>query len=152
MIAKDLVLFLKSSTFVEAPYDILNQSLTRNSQSAIVVVLRLRRPETRLLEQSTLFRHANSIRRARVGGRLYHIHAGFPAIEVPQGLILAHGSVDPLADARRQQEIGTPHFGRPTGDWDLIHAQLVNRKHCVVWIYIGSPIRPNLSGEPIERV
>lgn len=30
-----------------------------------------------------------------------------------------------MADARRQQEIGTPRFGRPTGDWDLIHGELV---------------------------
>ena len=28
-------------------------------------------------------------------------------------------------DARRQQETGTPRFGRPTGDWDLIHGELV---------------------------
>ena len=35
------------------------------------------------------------------------------------------GSDDPLADACRQQEIGTPRFGRPTGDWDLIHGELV---------------------------
>jgi hypothetical protein len=40
---------------------------------------------------------------------------------VPEGLILARGTADPLADARRQQEIGTSRFGRPTGDWDLIH-------------------------------
>lgn len=64
-----------------------------------------------------------SIEPAVVWGRLYHLHAGFPAIEVPESLILARGSVDPLADARRQQEIGTPRFGRPTGDWDLIHGE-----------------------------
>jgi len=68
---------------------------------------------------------ARSIELAVVWGRLYHLHAGFPAIEVPEGLILARGTADPLADARRQQEIGTPHFGRPTGDWDLIHGELV---------------------------
>jgi len=28
-------------------------------------------------------------------------------------------------DALRQQKIGTPRFGRPTGDWDLIHGELV---------------------------
>lgn len=39
--------------------------------------------------------------------------------------ILARGTADPLVDARRQQEIDTPHFGRPTGDWDLIHGELV---------------------------
>ena len=68
---------------------------------------------------------ARSIEPAVVWGKLYHLHAGFPALEVPEGLILARGSADPLADARRQQEIGTPRFGRPTGDWDLIHGELV---------------------------
>ena len=53
------------------------------------------------------------------------IHAGFPALEVPEGLILSRGTADPMADARRQQEICTPRFGRPTGDWDLIHGELV---------------------------
>ena len=66
-----------------------------------------------------------SIEPAVVWGRLYDLHAGFPALEVPEGLILARGTADPLADARRQQEIGTPRFGRPTGDWDLIHGELV---------------------------
>ena len=68
---------------------------------------------------------ARSIEPAVVWGRLYHLHAGFPALEVPEGLILARGTADPLADARRQREIDTPRFGRPTGDWDLIHGELV---------------------------
>ena len=68
---------------------------------------------------------ACSIEPAVVWGRLYHLHAGFPALEVPEGLILARGTADPLADARRQREIDTPRFGRPTGDWDLIHGELV---------------------------
>ena len=68
---------------------------------------------------------ARSIEPAVVWGRLYHLHAGFPALEVPEGLILSRGTADPLADARRQQEIDTPRFGRPTGDWDLIHGELV---------------------------
>ena len=68
---------------------------------------------------------ARSIEPAVVWGRLYHLHAGFPALEVPEGLILARGTADPLADARRQHGIGTPRFGRPSGDWDLIHGELV---------------------------
>ncbi|WP_432648897.1 hypothetical protein [Methylomarinum roseum] len=32
-----------------------------------------------------------SIEPAVVWGRLYHLHAGFPALEVPEGLILAKG-------------------------------------------------------------
>ena len=59
---------------------------------------------------------ARSIESVVVWGRLYQLHAGFPVLDVPEGLILARGTADPLADARRQQEIGTPHFGRPTGD------------------------------------
>ncbi|MGB5986267.1 MAG: hypothetical protein WBG37_13255 [Desulfobacterales bacterium] len=61
-----------------------------------------------------------------VWGRRYHLHARFPALEVPEGLILARGTANPLADACRQQEIGTPRFGRPTCDWDLIHGELVS--------------------------
>jgi len=68
---------------------------------------------------------ARSIEPAVLWGRLYHLHAGFPTLEVPEGLILARGTADPLADARKQQGIGTPRFGRPTGDWDLIHGELV---------------------------
>ena len=68
---------------------------------------------------------ARSIEPAVVWGKLYHLNAGFPALEVPEGLILSRGIADPLADARRQQEIDTPRFGRPTGDWDLIHGELV---------------------------
>ena len=68
---------------------------------------------------------ARSIEPAVVWGKLYHLNAGFPALEVPEGLILSRGTADPLADARRQQEIDTPRFGRPTGDWDLIHGELV---------------------------
>jgi len=68
---------------------------------------------------------ARSIEPAVVWGRLYHLHAGFPALEVPEGLILARGTADPMADARRQHENDTPRFGRPTGDWDLISGELV---------------------------
>lgn len=83
---------------------------------------------------------ARSIEPAVVWGRLYHLHAGFPALEVPEGLILARGSADPLADVRRQQEISTPRLGRPTGDWDLIHGELVT---------VTDPLR-NLP--PIDRL
>ena len=60
-----------------------------------------------------------------VWGRPYHLHAGFLALDVTENLILARGIANPLADARRQQETGTPQFGRPTGDWDLVHGELV---------------------------
>lgn len=71
---------------------------------------------------------ARSIEPAVVWGRLYHLHAGFPALEVPERLILARGNADPLVDARRQHEIRKPRFGRPTDDWDLIQGERSARK------------------------
>ena len=68
---------------------------------------------------------ARTIEPAMLWGRLYHLQAGFPALEVPESLILAQGSGDPLADARKQQEIDPPPFARPIGDWDLIHGELM---------------------------
>lgn len=69
--------------------------------------------------------NAVGIESAVVWGRLYHLPAGFPALEAPEELILATGTVDPLADARRQREIDALSFDRPTGDWDLVHGELV---------------------------
>jgi hypothetical protein len=43
---------------------------------------------------------------------------------VSEGLIRVQGMANPLANARRQQEIVTPRFGRPTGDRNLIHGEL----------------------------
>lgn len=59
-----------------------------------------------------------------VWDRLYHLNAVFQTLKVPEGLILRR-TADPLADTRRQQEISTPRFGRPTGNWDLIHGELM---------------------------
>ena len=42
---------------------------------------------------------ARNIEPAVVWGRLYHLHAGFPALEVPEGLILARGTSEPTVDA-----------------------------------------------------
>ncbi len=87
--------------------------------------LRLRHLKRGYWNHQRFCAQARSIEPAVVWGRLYHLHAGFPALEVPEGLILSQGTADPLADARRQQKIGTPRFGQPTGDWDLIHGELV---------------------------
>jgi hypothetical protein len=59
---------------------------------------------------------ARSLEQVVVWGRVYHFHAGFTALKVPKGLILAWDTADPLTDARRQPNICTPSFGRPTGD------------------------------------
>ncbi len=84
--------------------------------------LRLRHPETGLLEPSTLLRPGQQHRTGRGLGQALPSPRRVPG---HRGAGRPDPGVDPLADARRQQEIGTPRFGRPTGDWDLIHGELV---------------------------
>jgi gamma-glutamylcyclotransferase (GGCT)/AIG2-like uncharacterized protein YtfP len=64
---------------------------------------------------------------ATTWGRLYHLPAGFPALEIPDCRILAHGTTDPLADTQTQNNIELPENAmvRPDGDWDLIHGELM---------------------------
>lgn len=74
-------------------------------------------------------RNAIEIQPATVWGRLYDLGA-FPALEVPEESILAHGTADPLADAATQARFAAhvpPHAPntRPAGDWDLIHGELI---------------------------
>ncbi len=74
-------------------------------------------------------RDAIDIQPATVWGRLYDLGA-YPALEVPEEFILAHGTSDPLADAATQARHAahmpasalTPP---PPGDWDLIHSELI---------------------------
>ena len=68
---------------------------------------------------------ATAIQPAWTWGRLWHLHAGFPALEVPDRLILAHGSDQPRRDAR--VHLTTPPFpvGKPAGDWDWVSGELV---------------------------
>lgn len=70
---------------------------------------------------------AVSIEPATTWGRLYHLPAGFPALEIPDGCILAHGTTDPLTDTQIQNNIELPvnAMQRPDGDWDLIHGELM---------------------------
>ncbi|MEE9368284.1 MAG: gamma-glutamylcyclotransferase family protein [Pontiella sp.] len=70
---------------------------------------------------------AVSIEPATTWGRLYHLSAGFPALEIPDCRILAHGTSDPLADTQIQNAIELPEnaMTRPEGDWDLIHGELM---------------------------
>jgi len=70
---------------------------------------------------------AISIEPATTWGRLYHLPAGFPALEVPAISILAHGTADPLADIRTQNTIELPEnaMAQPKGDWDLVHGELM---------------------------
>jgi gamma-glutamylcyclotransferase (GGCT)/AIG2-like uncharacterized protein YtfP len=69
--------------------------------------------------------HAQKLEPATVWGKLYHLPAGFPALEVPESTILAQGTSDPLADAETQGRINIQDFDRPPGDWDLVHGELV---------------------------
>jgi gamma-glutamylcyclotransferase (GGCT)/AIG2-like uncharacterized protein YtfP len=70
---------------------------------------------------------AISIEPATTWGRLYHLPAGFPALEVPTSSILATGTADPLADTRTQNTIELPEnaMTRPEDDWDLVHGELM---------------------------
>lgn len=70
---------------------------------------------------------AVSIEPATTWGRLYHLPAGFPALEVPEDSILATGTTDPLTDARTQNTIKLPEnsMTQPEGDWDLVHGELM---------------------------
>lgn len=75
-------------------------------------------------------RNAIDIQPATTWGRLYQLPAGYPALEVPESAILAHGTADPLADAATQARLAAtlpPHTANrpPSGDWDLIHGELV---------------------------
>jgi len=70
---------------------------------------------------------AISIEPATTWGRLYHLPAEFPALEVPEASILGTGTTDPMADTRKQNTVELPENGmtRPEGDWDLVHGELM---------------------------
>lgn len=70
---------------------------------------------------------AISIEPATTWGRLYHLPAGFPALEIPESSVLATGTTDPLADTRTQNTTELPENAmiRPEGDWDLVHGELM---------------------------
>lgn len=75
-------------------------------------------------------RNAIDIRPATTWSRLYELPAGYPALEVPESAILAHGTADPLADAATQARLAAhapQHAANqpPSGDWDLIHGELI---------------------------
>lgn len=66
---------------------------------------------------------ARDIEPAFVWGRLYHLPAGYPGLVLAEGLILADGTGDPLADARRHQPMEVSSLGRPPGDWDWVSGE-----------------------------
>ena len=68
---------------------------------------------------------AAAIQPAWTWGRLWHLRAGYPALEVPDRLILAHGSDQPRRDAGIQVTTTPLPVGQPAGDWDWISGELV---------------------------
>ncbi len=72
-------------------------------------------------------RYAIEIRPATVVGRLYHLPAGYPALEIPREAILAVGTGDPLADAETQASFATRDLVMPeaTHDWGTVHGELI---------------------------
>ena len=75
-------------------------------------------------------RNAIDIQPVTTWGRLYQLPAGYPALEVPESAILAHGTANPLADAATQARLAAHaplHAADrpPSGDWDLIHGELI---------------------------
>jgi gamma-glutamylcyclotransferase (GGCT)/AIG2-like uncharacterized protein YtfP len=76
---------------------------------------------------------AVAIETARTLGRLYHLPQDYPMLEVPPASVLALGSSDGLADARRQHEARAPAtdssiVGEPASDsqnWLFIQGELI---------------------------
>ncbi len=77
-------------------------------------------------------RNAIDIQPATVWGRLYDLGA-YPALEVPEETILAHGTTDPLADAVTQarfeaeaaQHPAPRAKGRTRSGWGLVRGELL---------------------------
>jgi len=72
-------------------------------------------------------RHVIDIRPATIIGRLYHLPAGYPALEIPDEVILAVGTGDPLADVETQASFAAHDLVMPeaTNDWDTVHGELL---------------------------
>lgn len=70
---------------------------------------------------------ATVIPEAGLWGRLYQLAAGYPALALPTGSILAQGSDDPPSDARLAgvAELFDPLSARPAGDWQWLRGQLL---------------------------
>ncbi len=70
---------------------------------------------------------AVSIQPAWVWGRLYHLRAGYPGLEIPDTGILARGTGNPLADENMQNTtlLQPSAMNNPQGDWNKIHGELI---------------------------
>lgn len=70
-------------------------------------------------------RDAVSIEEATVRGRLYAPPSGIPMLEVPDEDVVAMGSPDPVADARRQASTTIPGMGVCETGWGSIRGEIV---------------------------
>lgn len=80
--------------------------------------------------------NAIRIKPATTIGRLYALPAGYPALEVPEQHILAHGTADPSVDAETLACFSAfPDLSNSlTGaeaDWGVVHGELVTFAHPV---------------------
>ncbi len=85
---------------------------------------------------------AVSIEPAQVWGRLYHLPAGYPGMEIPETGILSRGTGNPIADEQTQNTTIIPlaAMNKPAGDWDKIHGELITFAN------------PELDLPPIDRL
>ena len=70
---------------------------------------------------------AAAIQPAWTWGRLWHLRAGYPALEVPDQCIIARASDRPRRDVRVQAMTPPDEFpgGQPVGDWDWVSGELM---------------------------
>lgn len=62
---------------------------------------------------------------AEIWGRLYHLPAGYPALEVADSSIFETGTQDPAADAKIQARYAPGSCARPDPEWDTIRGEIV---------------------------
>lgn len=73
------------------------------------------------------------VREAVVRGRLYEMYSGIPVLQVPDGDVLAHGTLDALADVATQARISEQPASYPepaqqsatAGDWGRVYGELL---------------------------
>jgi len=62
---------------------------------------------------------------ARVWGRLYHVAAGYPALDVPRERVIAHGTTDSVADAALARDTEAACTDTVAGDWGWVYGDVV---------------------------
>lgn len=72
-----------------------------------------------------LCRSASACIPATTWGRLYHLPAGYPALIIPDSLVLSPGTADPLADTRTQARCKPADVRLPDGDWGTVHGEVL---------------------------